>query len=350
MSKEELLGQLLENFLNVTDNLKSVFVFDRKGLPIASRTKTGKETEDEFLGAITGILDSVLDRLGREYNLSQYGSGLFETQEFRLIFAEAGRRSILLCISNFYLTLNEFLPYAFLVAEKVSRIVEDDWHDDFTVNVPDLSLENLVNSSDFESSSQKEFSVTKKDGTVVKFNLISPDQKTLRYKVIILGEMAVGKTSLVNKFAHDSFKKDYRPTLGISITEQHYHILGSENTKVEFIIWDLAGQRYFKRARKAYMQGAQAGFLVYDVTNEDSYYAVENWYREIRDEIGDVPFILVGNKIDLVEDRVISTEKGQEMAKKLRCSYIETSAKTGENVPEAFQLLGIGLFFRKDRG
>lgn len=348
MSREDLLNQLLHNFLNVTEDLKSVFVFDRDGLAIASATRTEKTTEDEILGAITGVLDSVLDRIGREYNLGQYGSGSFETEEFRLIFAEAGKKSILLCVSNFELTLNEILPYAFLVSEKVSCLIENQWHEDFTVNVPDLTLEHIIGVSSLHEENGEQFSVTKKDGGIVNFNVISPDKKTLRYKVIILGEAAVGKTSLVERFAHDSFKTDYRPTLGISITEQQYHILGSENAKVEFVIWDLAGQKYFKRARKAYVRGAQAAFLVFDVTNRDTFEAVQKWYDDIRDEVADIPFILIGNKVDLLEKRAVSSEDAKDLALKLRCSYIETSALTGENVPEAFQLLGIGLFFRKD--
>jgi small GTP-binding protein len=113
------------------------------------------------------------------------------------------------------------------------------------------------------------------------------------------------------------------------------------DSAVRFIIWDLAGQSQFQRVRKSYLANAEAGILVYDVTNRNSFENIENWYNEIKKASPNIALILVGNKIDLKEDREVKTQDGTELADKLGLSYIETSAKTGENINDAFKMLAL---------
>jgi small GTP-binding protein len=113
------------------------------------------------------------------------------------------------------------------------------------------------------------------------------------------------------------------------------------DSKVRFVIWDLAGQAQFKRVRQSYLSNAEAGILVYDVTRKETFNNLKSWLDEAKDVSPSISLILVGNKIDLVEDRVITTEQGEEMAKQLNLSYIETSAKTGENINDAFKMLAL---------
>ncbi len=93
----------------------------------------------------------------------------------------------------------------------------------------------------------------------------------MRYKLIVLGDAGVGKTSLINQFVTKKFYNDYRPTLGISITSQVYNVQGFEEAKINFMIWDVAGQKFFQRVRKHYYQQAHAAFIMYDVTNQSSF-------------------------------------------------------------------------------
>lgn len=351
MDKDQMLIQLLKNFLNVSKFLKSAFIYDREGLLISSYAQNLDNTSNtDLLGAIAGIIDSVLNRISIEYKMGKYASGSFEVEERRIFFAEAGRNAILICVSDFDLTINEILPYIFLVAEKISRITNNNLYEGFTLNVPDLSLENTfpppvdIKNCEIESVNVHVLG----DGEKL-INFISPTVKLIRYKLLVLGDGAVGKTSIIDRFAHDRFNKDYLPTLGISITEQEYQLVCAEGSKVQFLIWDLAGQKFFHRTRKAYITGAKAAFLVFDLSNRESFDEIINWYNELGPDASRIPCILIGNKKDLADKRKVSEEEGRQLAKKLKCLYLETSALTGENVREAFQILGIGLFFLKPK-
>jgi small GTP-binding protein len=352
MDKNQLLTQLMQNFLNISKFLKSAFIYDRDGLLISS-TASGLEkgSSVDFLGAIAGVMDSVLNRIGKEYKMGKYASGSFEVEDQRIFFAEAGKNAIFICTSDFELTINDLLPYIFLVAEKVSRITNNNLYEGFTLNVPDLAIENTFSPPvEIKNCEQESVDIHIQGDGYKIVNFVAPSVKVIRYKLVIMGEGSVGKTSLIDRFAHEKFTKDYLPTLGISITEQEYQLVCAEGSKVQFVIWDLAGQKFFQRTRKAYMSGAKAAFLVFDLTNKESFEQIYNWHNELGQDAARIPCILIGNKKDLVDKRQVPEEEAKMVAKKLKCSYIETSAFTGENVREAFQILGIGLFFLKPKG
>jgi small GTP-binding protein len=147
---------------------------------------------------------------------------------------------------------------------------------------------------------------------------------------------------MVHRFVENSFLSDYKSTIGTSIMKKECEFEGLDS-KVRFVIWDLAGQAQFKRVRQSYLSNAEAGILVYDVTRKETFDSIESWQKEIKSVSSTISLILVGNKIDLTEDRVVSTEEGEEIAKKLNLSYIETSAKTGENINDAFKMLALQI-------
>jgi Ras-related protein Rab-2A len=115
------------------------------------------------------------------------------------------------------------------------------------------------------------------------------------------------------------------------------------DTNVRFVIWDLAGQTQFRRVRRTYLKNAEVGLLVFDVTRRETFENIKDWYQDIKDSAPSIALILVGNKIDLEEERVVSREEGEELAEELGITYMETSAKTGENVDEAFRVLALGM-------
>jgi len=159
------------------------------------------------------------------------------------------------------------------------------------------------------------------------------------FKIVIIGDAAVGKTSLINRFVENSFSEDYRATLGANIVRKDVNL---DNTKVRLIMWDLAGQEKYRVVRSMYFQGCEGALLVYDVTRYHTLDNINNkWLKDYKKHVKKKgAFILIGNKTDLEGQVVIPTERGKELATKIKAShFIETSAKLGENIEEAFSLL-----------
>mmetsp|Transcript_4078 Transcript_4078/g.6002 ORF Transcript_4078/g.6002 Transcript_4078/m.6002 type:complete len:203 (-) Transcript_4078:3991-4599(-) len=155
------------------------------------------------------------------------------------------------------------------------------------------------------------------------------------FRLLLIGETAVGKTSLMMQYADETFPQIFVTTVGIDFKRKTLDIDGKEIT---LEIWDTAGQERFQSITTAYLRGAHAIMVCYDVTNRDSFEKVENWIHKIDSYSNvDVDKVLVGNKCDLENDRVISTSEGQELACKFGMGFFETSAKENMNVAHAFE-------------
>jgi Ras-related protein Rab-2A len=156
------------------------------------------------------------------------------------------------------------------------------------------------------------------------------------FKIIIIGPAAVGKTSLLERFVHNRFLGDYKLTIGVNFLSKKVDV--GENGQARLTIWDIGGQERFASMRTEFYKGASGAALVFDLTRMETYNAIDDWLQEVRQYAGNVPFILIGNKADLLGDigRLVSKEDAQEYARKNNSIYIETSAKTGENVDDAF--------------
>ncbi|TFG00413.1 MAG: GTP-binding protein, partial [Promethearchaeota archaeon] len=152
-------------------------------------------------------------------------------------------------------------------------------------------------------------------------------------------------TSMVHRFVEDKFESNYKGTIGVSIMKKQCNFEGL-NTNVRFVIWDLAGQTVFKRIRKTYLLNAEAGLIVYDVTRRETFENIRGWFEEVRNGAPRIVLVLVGNKSDLKEQREINREEAENLAQELGLSYIETSAKTGENVDDAFRMLALDAIKR----
>lgn len=161
------------------------------------------------------------------------------------------------------------------------------------------------------------------------------------FKVVVLGEGAVGKTAIVTRFSHGFFRTDYKTTIGSQFAVKNVDIHRSEREKitVKLQIWDVAGQSRFQILRPMYYRGSSGGLLVYDVTRRRTFIVLEEWLEELHKAIGkDIPLILVANKTDL-PDRVVEPSEGHEFADNHNMPYIESSAKTGEGIIDIFKEL-----------
>ncbi|MGB5912478.1 MAG: Rab family GTPase [Promethearchaeia archaeon] len=170
---------------------------------------------------------------------------------------------------------------------------------------------------------------------------MTTEEREFVFKITVLGDAAVGKTSLINQFVEGAFQEDYKPTLGANIVRKDVD-LDEVNAQVRLIMWDLAGQEKYNVIRSMYFQGCVGALVVYDVTRFQTFENVESkWLKDFKNYVKrEGAYILIGNKIDLSDQRTVPEEKGKELAEKIQASdYIETSAKFGDNVEKAFKNL-----------
>ena len=156
------------------------------------------------------------------------------------------------------------------------------------------------------------------------------------FKILIIGESGVGKTCFLLRYAENSFVANHLLTIGIDFKIKVIEIEG-KNIKLQ--IWDTAGQDRFRTITKTYYKGSHGVILVYDVCDERSFGNVKNWVNQIEQNAkSSICKVLVGNKCDKAE-RVITEEQGRKLAEEYNMKFYETSAKTGQNVEEAFTYL-----------
>lgn len=164
----------------------------------------------------------------------------------------------------------------------------------------------------------------------------------LSSKVIVLGDGAVGKTSIVHRYVTDKFQKRYTATIGVDILNKTLKVTKEvTDYEVNLNLWDIGGQDSFKLVRGKFYKQAIAALLIFDVTNKRSFENLEAWIKEAIENVEQqIPFVMVGNKIDLADSRSVSTEEIQKKAKELGIALvIETSAVTGEGIEQAFNYL-----------
>ena len=153
-------------------------------------------------------------------------------------------------------------------------------------------------------------------------------------KLLMIGDSGVGKSCLLLRFSDDSFTPTFITTIGIDFKIKTIDLNGK---RVKLQIWDTAGQERFRTITTAYYRGANGILLVYDVTDENSFLNIRNWMKSIDQHAADsVKRILIGNKSDMVNEKVIETGRGQSLADEYGIKFFECSAKTDQNVTEAF--------------
>lgn len=157
------------------------------------------------------------------------------------------------------------------------------------------------------------------------------------FKIIIIGEPAVGKTSLIKNLIQNAMGVQYKPTIG---TDLFQHYIETDKGKVSLGIWDIAGQEKWQDFRQIYYTGARGGLVVYDRSRLKTFKALDNWFEEVRIFLPDIPLILVENKIDLEPEEAVDENDLKILKKKYEYSeFHKSSAKTGENVKYIFQQL-----------
>ncbi|MFX0184876.1 MAG: Rab family GTPase [Candidatus Hodarchaeota archaeon] len=184
--------------------------------------------------------------------------------------------------------------------------------------------------------------------------LSNEDSQSLMCKVVLLGDAGVGKTSIQKRYVHQRFSEDYLVTIGTEIALK-YEKIGSH--RIKFQIWDIAGHSQFHEVRKGYYSHVAGGVIVCDITKKETMTSLNDWIKELwtNNGKGPIPFILVGNKIDL-QNPEVNLAVNKSLAKYIeaissrtlkshgfRVHYIPASAKTGENIQDIFKKVGIQI-------
>ncbi|XP_024031708.1 ras-related protein RABF1 [Morus notabilis] len=162
------------------------------------------------------------------------------------------------------------------------------------------------------------------------------DSKNIRVKLVLLGDSGVGKSCIVLRFVRGQFDPTSKVTVGASFLSQTIAL--QDSTTVKFEIWDTAGQERYAALAPLYYRGAAIAVVVYDITSPDSFSKAQYWVKELQKHGSpDIVMALVGNKADLHEKREIPVQDGMDYAEKNGMFFIETSAKTADNINQLFE-------------
>ena len=154
------------------------------------------------------------------------------------------------------------------------------------------------------------------------------------YKIAIIGNQHVGKTTILSRYKYETTDDSYAPTVGIDFLTKNVFL---EDKTIRLIMWDTAGQERFKSLIPSYLKNANCVILTYDITERSSFNALGKWLSDIKDNVVEGTFIILcGNKIDLNNKRVITKEEGEKFAKENNIAFAETSATTGQGIEKLF--------------
>jgi len=348
-NKNVEFAELLKSFLDKFKETEAIIISDQESFIIAGEKR--KDVDMELVSFLTAIVNPILERIRSEFAFQKFGTATFDTDEHRLMFISVSNSITLSFVFEALASTDKLSPYAYFLAEKTAQFIEADENTILHLKLP---------SFDYDLSLSPEKKVR---GQLYRDQLATGG--IYRFKFIIIGDHEVGKTSIIRRFVDNKFSVDYRATIGLNILPHKFEVFG--NT-VNLSLWDIGAQEYFKRYRKTYYNGAQAAFIVFDLSNRSSFENIYTWYNELKEftNTADIPMIIIGNKNDLVEKRKINKEEAFELVKTLselsefsveselsnftnladlaegsgsKIVYIETSAKTGENIIDAFTLL-----------
>lgn len=305
------INELLANLLDEVPDLLAALIIDQEGLVIANQSIQG--FDEEIIGAIMSIIDETIKKI-KKFTKTSFGSGTFDSYEFRLFYLEleGANPVIFVLVGAPFADFEKLLPYSYITAEKVSSILSNH---KTSIKIPNLSIGGNSSSNEFDG--QKVYS-----------------------KILIIGDRKVGKSSLVELYINGNFaNNEYKATIGVAIAEKEVQI--SKQLKITYALFDMAGSKRFANVRRYFYKDSKAVLILFDYTRSETLESLPEWIEEAHYFIktNSIPFILVGNKTDLIKTREDIKEKAEKMAKQYDCFFFETSANTGEGIDELFTSL-----------
>ncbi|MHA1132453.1 MAG: GTP-binding protein [Candidatus Helarchaeota archaeon] len=311
------LNMLLQNYLSATQGSEAVFIVKRNGTIVTSIIQP--EFDEQTIGGLTSLIRYISDIVRIDYETGVFRKNMqqISTPGKGFIYRQINPETVLITICNESANKPVLTAYSIYVANKADKILKGE----------STSLLVPKTEDDLKKS-------------------ITPKNEFI-FKVIIIGDAGVGKTTTTLMFAHAKFETEYKPTIGVSIVKNEYWI---GDDLANFQIWDIAGQEFWKDMRRIYYSGAQGCLILYDVTRPISFKNIKVWYNELNTYIpAQIPAVLCANKIDLETERKVMRDEGEKMSAELGIPYKEISAKTSENIDEVFCQLG-EILIQRSRG
>ncbi len=164
------------------------------------------------------------------------------------------------------------------------------------------------------------------------------ETESIKHKIVLLGDGAVGKTSLVRRFVVDQFNDQYIATIGAKVMKKDLHLsMGAKTFDMSLIIWDVLGQKGFHGVQTSAFEQSRGVVFVFDLTRPETAESIKKyWLPRLNEVVGTIPTIIFANKVDLIPNKAAAEHEAEKLAKTLNCGYFLTSAKTGENVEDGF--------------
>ncbi|MHA1681093.1 MAG: Rab family GTPase [Promethearchaeota archaeon] len=321
-----LMVELFQHFINSVPFTKAVYIMEpESGNILVSVSR--HDTSDLLDVPAVALVDTAFKRLSHEKLSTGMGTSILDTNSGRFVYLRLDTR-IFCYVLDLDAIIDKILPYIYLTTEKARSIISGE---EVELAIP--SIEPLLEQSIDHDS----------------FLELLSSKASFTFKAIVLGNQSVGKTSLIYRYSKGKFGFDMLPTIGVSITTHPVDIpLAKVNVNLQ--IWDLGGQKQFRKVRRNYYHGAHVAFMVFDVTNRESLLDLISWKDESREFTSEnLISILVGNKNDLMSEREVSKDEAVAFAAKLNLPYLETSALTGINVNEIFKLAGFLVLNKEAR-
>ncbi len=326
IQKNKLFKELFNKFLENNNEIVAIIISDAEGLIIAGEKR--KDIDIELVSVLTTIVNPILNRMRNEFDFQKFGNASFDTEDYRLLFISIDEERILSIVLESFASADKMSPYGLFLAEKAAQIITAEEGDSIQVSIPNF---------EYEASN-----VERLKNQLYQMQLGLGGE--YRFKFVVLGDHEVGKTSIIRRFVEKRYTTDYRATIGLNVLSHEFEFFGNQ---IGVTLYDIGAQKFFRRFRKVYYSGAQATFIVFDLTNRESFENIQSWYEELKlfTPEEDIPIVIVGNKTDLTEERKVFYQEGAKLAnnlsqrEKIKISYIETSALNGSNVEDAFNLI-----------
>ena len=172
------------------------------------------------------------------------------------------------------------------------------------------------------------------------------NKKIPHYKILVLGDPAVGKSCFLARYVENTFDNIYMSTAGMDYKYKDVDL--GDGNQIKLQIWDTAGQERYRTLTTNLYKGAVGIVLIYDITNKKSFASVKPWIESIEEETDKkIILVLVGNKVDLKDEREVLKEEGEDIASKFKIPFFEASAQSGLNVKSVFETLAKLIFEKK---